>query len=75
MKRRHRQTQLEERGSDRWDLPRIPGGRRRRLKRDADAPSAQPEPPQTGYVIYVSQMTTKLRHDNPDRHHNQILAV
>ena len=75
MKRRHRQTQLEERGSDRWDLPRIPGGRRRRLKRDADAPSAPPEPPQTGYVIYVSQMTTKLRHDNPDRHHNQISAV
>ena len=75
MKRRYRQTQLEERGSDRWDLPRIPGGRRRRLKRDADAPSAPPEPPQTGYVIYVSQMTTKLRHDNPDRHHNQISAV
>ena len=75
LKRRARQSQLEERGTDRWDLPRIPGGRRRRIKRDADAPSAPPEPPTTGYVIYVSQMTTKLRHDNPERHHNQISAV
>ncbi|KAL7536271.1 hypothetical protein ACHAXR_007037 [Thalassiosira sp. AJA248-18] len=75
MKRRFLQTQLEERGTDRWDLPRIPGGRRRRIKRDADAPSAPPEPPTTGYVIYVSQMTTKLRHDNPNRPHNQITAV
>lgn len=75
MKRRYRHIQLEERGADRWDLPRIPGGRRRRIKRYADAPSAPPEPPSAGYVIYVSQMTTKLRHDNPDRHHNQISAV
>lgn len=75
MKRRYRQTQLEERGVDRWDLPRMPGGRRRRIKRDADAPSAPPEPPSAGYVIYVSQMTTKLRHDNPTRHHDQISAV
>mmetsp|Transcript_6940 Transcript_6940/g.15841 ORF Transcript_6940/g.15841 Transcript_6940/m.15841 type:complete len:286 (+) Transcript_6940:78-935(+) len=75
MKRRFLLTQLEERGSDRWDLPRIAGGRRRRIKRHADAPSAPPEPPCTGYVIYISQMTTKLRHDNPSRHHNQISAV
>eukprot|EP00578_Thalassiosira_sp_NH16_P000500 CAMPEP_0181131918 /NCGR_PEP_ID=MMETSP1071-20121207/30715_1 /TAXON_ID=35127 /ORGANISM="Thalassiosira sp., Strain NH16" /LENGTH=348 /DNA_ID=CAMNT_0023218211 /DNA_START=18 /DNA_END=1064 /DNA_ORIENTATION=+ len=75
MKRRFRQTKMDERGSDRWDLPRIPGGRRRRIKRDADAPSAPPEPPYAGYIIYLSQMTTKLRHDNPDRHHDQIAAV
>ena len=75
LKRRFRQTKLEERGSDRWDLPRIPGGRRRRIKRAVDATCAPPEPPQTGYVIYVSQMTTKLRHDHPDRPHNQIAAI
>jgi len=75
LKRRHRQTQNEERGADRWDLPRIPGGRRRRIKRAVDAVSAPPEPPQTGYVIYVSQMTTKVRHDNPHRVHNQIAAI
>jgi len=74
MKRRHRQM-LTEKNSDRWDLPKAPGGRRRRIKRDADAPSAPPEPPSSGYVIYVAQMTTKLRHDNPNRHHNQISAV
>jgi hypothetical protein len=75
MKRRRRRESTEERGSDRWDLPRIPGGRRRRIRRDADAAGAPPEPPLTGYVIYVSQMTTKLRHDNPDRHHDQISAI
>ncbi len=76
MKRRHRQIIVEQRGSDRWDLPRrIPGGRRRRIKRDVDLPSAPPKPPDSGYVIYVSQMTTKLRRDNPNRHHNQINAV
>ena len=76
MKRRHRQVIVEQRGTDRWDLPRrIPGGRRRRIKRDVDLPSAPPEPPNSGYVMYVSQMTTKLRNDNPNRHHNQINAV
>ena len=75
MKQRISRAQTEERGGDRWDLPRIPGGRRRRIKRDVDAPSAPPEPPHAGYIIYVSQMTTKLRHDNPKRHHDQISAV
>jgi hypothetical protein len=75
MRRRRRREDAAERGVDRWDLPRIPGGRRRRIRRDADAPTAPPEPPVTGYVIYVSQMTTKLRHDNPGRHHDQISAV
>ncbi|KAL7443556.1 hypothetical protein ACHAXM_008935 [Skeletonema potamos] len=75
LKRRHRQVIVEQRGADRWDLPRRPGGRRRRIKRDVDLPSAPPEPPNSGYVVYVSQMTTKLRNDNPNRHHNQINAV
>lgn len=76
LKRRHRQLITEHRGVDRWDLPRrIPGGRRRRIKRDVDRPSAPPDPPNSGYVLFVSQMTTKLRHDNPHRHHNQIHAV
>ncbi|KAL7529627.1 hypothetical protein ACHAWF_003058 [Thalassiosira exigua] len=75
MRRKAILTSGEERGSDRWDLPRIPGGRRRRLRRDADAPSAPPEVPGTGYIMYVSQMTTKLRHDNPNRRHDQIAAV
>lgn len=76
MKRRHRQVRPPAgTNSDRWDLPRIPGGRRRRIRRQADAPSAPPEPPGSGYVLFVSQMTTKLRHDNPKRHHNQISAV
>ena len=75
MRRRARQSKSEERGTDRWDLPRIPGARRRRIKRDSDAHSAPPKPPDAGYILYVSQMTTKLRHDNPDRHHNQISAI
>lgn len=76
LKKRHRRLIVESRAIDRWDLPRrIPGGRRRRIKRDADLPSAPPEPPSSGYVIFVSQMTTKLRYDNPNRHHNQINAV
>jgi hypothetical protein len=41
----------------------------------ADAPGAPPEPPIAGHIIYVSQMMTKLHHDNPHRHHGQILAV
>ena len=75
MNQRISRAKIEEKGSDRWDLPRIPGGRRRRIKRDVDAPTAPPEPPGAGYIIYVSQMTTKLRHENPNRHHNQISAV
>ena len=75
LKRRSSQSKVEERGMDRWDLPRIPGGRRRRIKRAVDASEAPPEPPQTGYVIYVSQMTTKIRHDNPNRPHDQIAAI
>ncbi len=40
-----------------------------------DLPCAPPEPPPSGYVIYISQMTTKIRHDRPDEHHNQIKVV
>ena len=74
-RRRIRRSRCEERGSDRWDAPRIPGGRRRRIRRDADAPTAPPVPPDSGYVVYVSQMTTKMRHDHPHRRHDQISAV
>lgn len=74
LRRRARQQHVEERGSDRWDQPAMPGKRRRRIKRDIDAPLAPPEPPISSYVIFVSQMTTKLRNDNPDRHYNQAVA-
>jgi len=75
LRRRARQQHVEERGSDRWDQPAMPGKRRRRIKRDIDAPLAPPEPPVSSYVIFVSQMTTKLRNDNPDRHYNQAVAA
>lgn len=75
MRRRIRRLQPEERGADRWDLPRIPGGRRRRIPRHTDAAAAPPEPPPTGYILFITQMTCKLRHDNPGRRHDQISAV
>jgi len=75
MKRRRQRESTKEKGCDRWDLPRIPGGRRRRIRRDANAPGAPPKPPFAGYVIYVLQMTTKLCHDNPHKHHDQISSV
>ena len=43
MKRRRKRESTEECGSDRWDLPRIPGGQRRRIRRDADAAGAPPD--------------------------------
>jgi hypothetical protein len=72
LQRRARKMQPENRGEDRWDKPRIPGERRRRILREKDSPAAPPEPPPSGYVIFVGQMTTKIRHDRPDDHHNQI---
>ena len=72
LKRRARAMQPEQRGTDRWDQPRISGSRRRRIAREKDLPSAPPEPPPSGYVIFIAQMTTKLRHDRPNIHHNQI---
>ncbi len=43
--------------------------------REKDLPSAPPEPPPSGYVLFIAQMTTKIRHDRPNAHHNQIKVV
>ena len=75
LKRRAKAMQPEEKGSDRWDQPRVAGSRRRRILREKDLPSAPPEPPLSGYVIFIAQMTTKVRHDRPHVHHNQIKVV
>ena len=72
MQKRAKAMQPENKGEDRWDKPRIPGERRRRIVREKDMPQAPPEPPPSGYVIFVGQMTTKIRHDRPDEPHNQI---
>lgn len=75
-KRRAKAMVPESRGEDRWDrTERIPGSRRRRILRDKDRPSAPPEPPPTGYIVFVGQMTTKIRHDRPDVRHNQIRVI
>jgi len=75
LKRRARAMQPEQRGSDRWDQPRVHGSRRRRIVREKDLPSAPPEPPPSGYVLFIAQMTTKIRHDRPAAHHDQIMVV
>ena len=75
LKRRARAMQPEQRGTDRWDQPRVSGSRRRRIAREKDLPSAPPEPPPSGYVLFIAQMTTKIRHDRPNAHHNQIKVV
>lgn len=69
--RRARAMQPEHRGEDRWDKPRIPGERRRRILRERDRPEAPPEPPHTGFVVFVGQMTVKIRHDRPNIPHDQ----
>ena len=62
MKRHARESQLEEHGSDQWNLPRIWG-------EDDKGSSVMPMPPcptkATGYIAHVSQIKTKLRHNNP----------
>ena len=77
MIRRSRAMRPEEKGDQRWDQPRIKGSRRRRILRQKDLPTAPPEPPSSGYVLFVAQMTTKIRHDRgaEDARHNQIEAV
>ena len=72
MQRRARAIQPENKGEDRWDKPRIPGERRRRILREKDMPGAPPEPPPSGYSIFIYQMTTKIRHDRPNEPHNQV---
>ena len=70
--RRVRASQPESRREARWDKPKLPGERRRRIQREKDAP---PEPPPSGYVVYISQMTCKHRHDHPNVPHNQTKVV
>ena len=70
--RRHRAMQPEQRGEDRWDKPRALGERRRRINREQDINESYPnEPPFTGWMVFVGQMTTKIRHDRPDERHDQ----
>jgi len=65
LKRRARAMQPECKGEDRWDQPRISGQgvRRRRITREADLPHAPPEPPLSGYILFLAQMTAKIKHD------------
>jgi len=87
--RQRQQFPEHKRGLEqRWDKPRIPGSRRRRIEPQPlatatakIAASSEPaacdppnDPPPTGFVIFVGQMTCKIRHDNPDRPHFQPLA-
>ena len=75
LQRRARAMRPEDKGEQRWDQPRVKGSRRRRILRQKDLPCAPPEPPTSGYILFVAQMTTKLRHDRPNVQHNQIQAV
>jgi hypothetical protein len=66
----------EHRGDDRWDKQKAPGERRRRIVRVKDMPSAPPEPPPSAYIVFLGQMTTKLRHDRgPHEPHRQPLIM
>jgi len=73
--RRVKSSQPESRGEDRWDKPKIPGERRRRIAREKDLPQAPAEPPTSGYIAFVSQMTTKIRHDRPNEPHDQTKVI
>jgi len=74
-KRRAKSIQPEQRGEDRWDQPRVLGSRRRRIMRERDLPSAPPEPPKSGYIVFIGQMTVKYRHDHPNMRHCQVNVV
>ena len=41
--------QPEQRGDERWDKPKIPGERRRRIVREQDRDDYPPESPNTGW--------------------------
>lgn len=43
--------------------------------REKDLPKAPPEPPLSGYVLFIGQMTAKVRHGRPNERHNQISVV
>lgn len=51
--RRHRAMQPEQRGDERWDKPKIPGERRRRIVREQDSEDYPPESPNTGWYVTV----------------------
>jgi hypothetical protein len=72
---RSRNQQPESRGEERWDKPKVPGERRRRIIREKDLPQAPSEPPPSGYIVFVGQMTTKIRHDRSNEQHNQTKVV
>jgi hypothetical protein len=72
---RSRKEQPESKSDVRWDKPRAPGERRRRIVREKDLPSAPPEPCQSGYIVFVSQMTAKIRNDRPNEEHDQTKCV
>jgi len=69
--RRHRAMQPEHRGDERWDKPKIPGERRRRIVREQDSEDYPPEAPITGWDVFIRQMTVKIRHDRPYERHDQ----
>lgn len=72
---RCREAVPESRGDDRWDKPKALGERRRRIVRAKDLPEAPPEPPPSAYIIYLSQMTAKMRHDRPNEPHRQPVVM
>ena len=51
--RRHRAMQPEDRGDDRWDKPKLPGERRRRIIREQDKDEYPPEPPISGWYVIM----------------------
>lgn len=66
LKRRHKAMQPENRHEDRWDQAKAPLGsrtRRRRITRDKDLPSAPPEPPPSGYILFIAHRSAKFRYD------------
>jgi hypothetical protein len=67
--RAQQQQRNPELSLQKWDKPREVGGRRRRIAREN--PDAPIEPPLSGYIIFLGQMTTKIRHDRPNARHNQ----
>jgi hypothetical protein len=72
---RCRMEQPESRRDDRWDKPRVPGERRRRIIREKDLPRAPPEPPPSGYIVFLGQMTTKLRYERRHERHSQTKVI
>ena len=53
LQRRQRAMQPEQRGDERWDKPKIPGERRRRIVREQDLVDYPPETPNTGWYVLL----------------------